>query len=204
MAKWKPHLLADAVFAKEDTELVTLIRDKVKKLQAPPPEAVRKAWVENVLRKELWVLRREARWWQAVAFSAALAVAVLGLFSAVGGALGKGVASGNFWSIVAVAAGSLVTAITAFMHTRQPDVERDAVQRTRKHMRREGWNYLQGLGAYKGGVGDAADYDLFVERISDLLDRLLSAGRGGSVAAPPAGQASTARKQHRLRKLGVS
>jgi hypothetical protein len=193
----------DAVFAKEDTELVALIRDKVKSLQAPPPEAVRNAWVENVLQKELRVLRREARWWQTVAFTAALAVAVLGLFSAVGGALGKGIASGNFWSIVAIAAGSLVTAITAFMHTRQPDVERDAIQRTRKHMRREGWNYLQGLGAYKGRTGDTADYDLFVERISDLLDRLLSAGRGGSAAAPPASQDSSPHKKRRLRKRGV-
>jgi hypothetical protein len=193
MAKGMLRSPGDAFSAKEDTELITLIGDKVKMLQAPPPEAVRNAWVENVFRKELRVLRQEARWWQTVAFFAALAVAVLGLFSAVGGALGKGVSSGSFWSIVAIAAGSLVTAITAFMHTRQPDVERDAVQRTRKHMRREGWNYLQGLGAYKGRTGDTADYDLFVERISDLLDRLLSAGRGGSVAAPT-GQPSPAQK----------
>jgi len=168
------------MFSREDTTLVELVTAKVESSQ------VRVEWVKHVFGKQLRHIQRSARTWRTIAFWTAMSVAGLGVLSAIGGALGKGVKSGNAWSVAGIVAGSLVTAITGFSHARQPDVEGAVLDETRKLMRREGWDFLQGLNQYKAAKDGDAAYALFVHRISELVARRspAAAGRPVSQARP--------------------
>jgi hypothetical protein len=180
--------------SKEDASLVSLVSNEIKGGDEAK-QAVRLAWVDNEYGKRLRRMRRSNRWWRGVSAASAGAVAVLGVVSALAGALGKGVANGG-WSIAGIVTGSLVTAITGYIHTRKPDAEGDGFQQTRKALRREGWNFLQRLGPYKTMASDTsldAAYNLFVERVSDLLDSHSAATRTGTTTRPAKAEPKTGR-----------
>ena len=167
------RLSVQAVLSREDADLVHRIKDKAKTGE----QKTHDAFVSAVFAKELRHIRGRARRWRSVAFVTALAVAAAGILSAVGGALGKGVGKGDAWSIVAIVAGSTATAFTAFNHSRQPDSERDRLQRARTRLQKEGWMYLYSHDAYQGKREPAA-FSLFVSRVFHVLDDLASSGRG--------------------------
>jgi hypothetical protein len=147
----------------EDEELIARVKDAVGAAHRPDP-AVRFAWVDHVLLKDLLVTRRHAYRWAATSALVGTGIALLGALSAVAGALGKGLSQGNAWSVAGLAAGSLVTALAGYRLARKPDQQRSTIDLRRHLLRRTGWDYVNRRPPF-----DDDDEDL---RYGELVDEV--------------------------------
>jgi Protein of unknown function (DUF4231) len=167
---WLFRRRQDTVHSQEDKELVIHVEKAVKKsAENGDATSARLGFTRHRYEKRLRTYRCAARKWRFGALFLGLALALLGAAAAASGALGKGVEKGSVLSITAIVTGSLVTVLTGFARTLNSEERFLRFDLTRAQLRKEGWDYVQRIGAYKRLTDDDAAYLLFAERIEDLL-----------------------------------
>jgi hypothetical protein len=171
---WRDDEDQDAVRQKEDDEIIEQLVRRVKKsTDNEDSRRARLGFTHHCYGKRLGTYRRAGARWRSATFLLGLTLGLLGAAGAVSGALGKGVGKGSGWSIAAIVTGSLVTVLTGLSRTWKPEEQYEHFHLTRALLRKEGWDYVQEIGAYKKTAGKTVDADaayvLFADRIGELL-----------------------------------
>jgi hypothetical protein len=148
-----------------DETVVRLFTEWIERAQLPPEQAeVRMKFAEAEIDHRLISYEKKGFWWRVAQVAIWLLIAALGL-------LGAALAAAKTADTVAVVAGGLVAALSAFTSAAHPGRQADEYETARLAIRDQTWNLLNKTGGYKDLETDDERYEEFVNKIRDIVHR---------------------------------